>query len=137
MGYQRSYRKVNRGQALVLGDIIFQSMYTKEKRIVFAPKALKKTSERELEFRPLILKATGDPLIIQRKAAFPLFCGPIEAGIKEHPETPVKHHTLIFEALKSKDPRELEAALLESYRYWQEHLKPAQKKEGKGEAPKK
>jgi len=113
-------------------------MNTKEKRIIFDPKALKKTSERKLEFRPLILKATGNPLIIQSgKAAFPLFYGSINAGIKEHPEVPVKHHTLIFEVLKPRDPQELEAALFESYRYWQEYLKPAQKKEGQGGAPKK
>ena len=104
MGYQRSCGKVNRGQALVLSDIIFQAMNTKEKRIIFDPKALKKTSERKLEFRPLILKATGNPLIIQSgKAAFPLFYGSINAGIKEHPEVPVKHHTLIFEVLKPRD----------------------------------
>lgn len=97
--------------------------------------ALKKASEKkqvtlemDLEFHYLILEATRNPLIIQLgKAILGLFHDSIEAGIKEHPEAPVKHHTLIFEAMKSRDPERLEAALLESYRYWQEHLKPARK----------
>lgn len=97
----------------------------------------KVTLDMDLEFHYLILEATRNPLIIQLgKAILGLFHDSIEAGIKEHPEAPVEHHTLIFEAMRSRDPERLEAALLESYRYWQEHLKPARRKERKNAAPK-
>ncbi|MCS7239639.1 MAG: FadR family transcriptional regulator [Candidatus Bipolaricaulota bacterium] len=103
--------------------------------------ALRKASEKkhvtldlDLEFHYLILEATRNPLIIQLgKAILGLFHDSIEAGIREHPEAPVIHHTLIFEAMKSRDPQKLEEALLESYRYWQEHLRPTRKREGKDE----
>lgn len=89
------------------------------------------TLELDLKFHHLILEATRNPLIIQLgKAILNLFHESIEAGIREHPEAPVQHHRLIFEAIKSRDPEKLEEALLESYRYWQEHLVP--KKAGKG-----
>lgn len=84
--------------------------------------------EIDLKFHYLILEATGNPLIVQLgKAILSLFHDSIEAGIREHPEAPIQHHTLIFRAIKSRDPARLEEALLESYRYWQEHLGPKRK----------
>jgi len=83
------------------------------------------TLELDLSFHYLILEATGNPLIVQLgKAILGLFHDSIEAGIREHPEAPLQHHRLIFEAIKSRDPKKLEEALLESYRYWQKHLGP-------------
>lgn len=93
---------------------------------------LKEASEKgevsvdlDLEFHYLILKSTRNPLIEQLgKSILGLFHESIEAGIREHPEAPIQHHTMIFEAMKARDPARLEEALLESYRYWQEHLGP-------------
>ena len=83
------------------------------------------TLELDLSFHYLILEATGNPLVVQLgKAILGLFHDSIEAGIREHPEAPLQHHRLIFEAIKSRDPKKLEEALLESYRYWQKHLGP-------------
>ncbi len=88
------------------------------------------TLDLDLEFHYLILEATGNPLIVQLgKAILGLFHRSIEAGIREHPEAPLQHHRLIFEAIKSRDLEKLEEALLESYRYWQEHLAPKKKGE--------
>jgi len=84
--------------------------------------------ELDLSFHHLILEATENPLIVQLgKVILSLFHDSIEAGVREHPEAPIQHHTLIFEAMKSRDPQQLEAALLESYRYWQDHLGPKKK----------
>lgn len=83
------------------------------------------TVELDLEFHYLILEATRNPLIVQLgKSILNLFHDSIEAGVREHPEAAVQHHTLILQAMKSRDSRKLEEALLESYRYWQEHLRP-------------
>jgi len=95
------------------------------------------TLELDLKFHHLILEATRNPLIIQLgKAILALFHESIEAGIREHPEAPVKHHRLILKAIKGRDPNKLEEALLESYRHWQEHLGPKGKAtQGRKEAP--
>jgi len=106
-----------------------------EESLIKLKEAFKKGTvdvELDLEFHYLILETTRNPLIIQLgKSILSLFHDSIEAGVREHPEAPVQHHTLILEAMKSRDPQKLEAALLESYRYWQEHLGPKRKADGK------
>jgi len=81
------------------------------------------TVEHDLKFHHLILDATRNSFIIQHgKWVLDLFHDSIDIGVHRYTNEAIRHHRLILEALKSKDPIQLELAIRESYRFWQAHV---------------
>ncbi len=90
---------------------------------------LDELGDREIEFHLAILKATKNSLVLKvGHIILELLKPSIEKTTKIYAQRAVEDHRRIFEAIKKKDPLEIEEAIEKSYEVWKEKLKEVYKK---------
>lgn len=80
-------------------------------------------AEDDLKFHETILGFTHNPLIIHiGKTIHELFKQSVASSMRNIPQTAIKDHRRIYEALVSRNPEKLQEAMMESYKGWMENL---------------
>jgi DNA-binding FadR family transcriptional regulator len=80
-------------------------------------------AEDDLAFHLAILRATGNPLVVQiDETIFQLFEPSISISMRHIPARAIQDHRRIYQALCSRDEARLREAVLQSYDGWKESL---------------